>query len=111
MEGEGYKKRVSQLNVGNLIQTMWNFDNMEEPLIAGTQFDKGPFNTILRAFSLSAPHRNTTKEGHFMTYKLLRLNHPKTIFFLNNPIKVRQEGLTIASILFEQNFFRHLLFI
>lgn len=41
MEGEGYKKRVSQHNVGNLIQTMWNFDNMEEPLIAGTQFDKG----------------------------------------------------------------------
>lgn len=32
---------VSRHNVGNLIQMMWNFDNMEEPLIAGTQFDKG----------------------------------------------------------------------
>ena len=30
-----------------------------------------------------------------MTYKLL-LHHPKTTFFLNNAIKVRQESMTIA---------------
>lgn len=41
MEEERYKKRVSLHNVGNLIHMMWNFDNMEELLIAGTQFDKG----------------------------------------------------------------------
>ena len=41
MEEQSYKKRVSLHNVGNLIQMMWNFDNMEEPLITGTQFDKG----------------------------------------------------------------------
>lgn len=41
MEEESDTKRVSLHNVGNLIQMMWNFDNMEEPLIAGTQFDKG----------------------------------------------------------------------
>ena len=41
MEEENDKKRVSLHNVGNLIQMMWNFDNMEEPLIGGTQFDKG----------------------------------------------------------------------
>lgn len=41
MEEESDKKGVSPHNVGNLIQMMWNFDNMEEPLISGTQFDKG----------------------------------------------------------------------
>lgn len=41
MEGGDDTKRVSQHNVGNVIQLMWNFDNMEERLIAGTQFDKG----------------------------------------------------------------------
>lgn len=41
IEEENDKKRVSLHNVGNLIQMMWDFDNMEEPLIGGTQFDKG----------------------------------------------------------------------
>lgn len=52
-EGEGamkkeqaeWRKRVTKRaelhNAGNLIQMMWNFDNMEGRLIAGTQFDKG----------------------------------------------------------------------
>lgn len=41
MEKENDKKRVSLHNVRNLIHMMWNFDSMEERLIAGTQFDKG----------------------------------------------------------------------
>lgn len=41
MEEENDKRRVSLHNVRNLIRMMWNFDSMEEPLIAGTQFDKG----------------------------------------------------------------------
>lgn len=41
MDEEDDKKRVSLHNVRNLIHMMWNFDSMEEPLIAGTQIDKG----------------------------------------------------------------------